>query len=235
MYRLISCLLFVFFSHFVFSQSFFNKADSLFSNYVLDGLVEYEKLIQTPDLLDELVKSIAKTDAYSMSKQKRKAFFINAYNITVIKSIIDNWPVENPLNIDGFFDRYKHNIGGEKMTLEELENELKRTIYNDPKIHFALVRGSISCPKINNFAYRENDLDKQLVLQTRHSLKNHEFVRVESVNKTVKVSEIFFWQSDDFNQDSNSVIQFINKYSDFKIPEHFVVGKLTYNWSINKL
>jgi hypothetical protein len=67
MYKLISCLLFVFVSYSVFSKSFFSKADVLFSNYVLNGLVEYEKLTQTPDLLEELFKSIVKTDTFNQN------------------------------------------------------------------------------------------------------------------------------------------------------------------------
>ena len=234
MTKILLSLTFIIISNIIIAQDFFAKSESFFAQHVSNGLVDYDAILDNPDDMDDLVKIIANADIESMKDQERKAFLINAYNISVIKGLVDSWPIDNPLNIEGFFEKEKHNIGGEKITLNEIENEKLRPIYNDARLHFVLVCGAISCPKIASFAYTPENLEAMLEERTKLALNNDEFIQVNDGKKIVKISEIFFWYSEDFKSEGQDYISFINQYRAKPIGADYVVDKYTYDWSVNK-
>ena len=106
------------------ASSFFSKADTFFNTYVENGKLAYSKIKTNPDGLNELV-DMAKTINISKSDAKTyQAFWINGYNLSVIKGIVDNYPLKSPLDVAGFFDKTKHDIGGKQITLNDIENKL---------------------------------------------------------------------------------------------------------------
>ena len=88
-----------------FSQgpaTFFTKADAFFKANVSNGKVNYAGIHKNQDKLNELL-SLANTVKVSKSDTKNyQAFWINAYNVSVIKGIIDNYPIKSPLDKAGF-------------------------------------------------------------------------------------------------------------------------------------
>ena len=103
--------------------------------------------------MDDLIKIIANADIESMKDQERKAFLINAYNISVIKGLVDSWPIDNPLNIEGFFEKEKHNIGGEKITLNEIENEKENGNETCEDTHVRALRVPRAASFVSVFAF----------------------------------------------------------------------------------
>ena len=86
------------------AQDFFEKADLFFNDYLAEGLVKYEAIKKKTQALNELTAEIASYPLEDMSNDSKKAFLINAYNLLVIKQIIENYPVEGPLEVKGFFN-----------------------------------------------------------------------------------------------------------------------------------
>ncbi|MDY7395125.1 DUF547 domain-containing protein [Aureibaculum sp. 2210JD6-5] len=232
----IKLLLVLFSFNLGFSQgidTFFSKTDTFLKTYVSDGKVDYDAIKKNPDKLNEILKiakaiSIEKTDA-----DKYQAFWINAYNISVIKGIIDNYPIKSPLDKAGFFDRIKHEVGGKKITLNDIEHKLLRAQFKDPRFHFVLVCGAVGCPPLISKAYMPNTLDAQLEQQTKLSI-NGSFIKVDTKKKKVLGSEILKWYKEDFTMDGKKEIDFLNKYRTEKIPSNFKLGYFTYNWKLNK-
>jgi len=54
------------------------------------------------------------------------------------------------------------------------------------------------------------------------------------VAKKVAISEIFKWYEPDFITAGNTVLQYINRHRNEKIPEDYEVGFYRYDWSLNK-
>ncbi|TDI75359.1 MAG: DUF547 domain-containing protein, partial [Bacteroidetes bacterium] len=93
-------------------QSFFDEADALFKSYVSDGKVDYAAIKNNPDKLNSVLET-AKHISVSINYPKvYQAFWINAYNLSVIKGIVDNYPIKSPLDKKGFFDKTKYDLGG---------------------------------------------------------------------------------------------------------------------------
>jgi hypothetical protein len=88
-------------------KGFLDEADAFFKKQVINGKVDYDGLNKKSTSLNSLVKQIADFNAASLSDTERKAFYINAYNISVVDGIIKNYPTESPLPIPGFFGLHK--------------------------------------------------------------------------------------------------------------------------------
>ena len=123
-------------------------------------------------------------------------------------------------------------IKGEKYSLNNIEHDILRKKYADPRIHFAVNCASVSCPRLRNEAFTANNLEAQLTDQTEYFLQ-YKIKNDLSDPKNPKVSKLFNWYSADFKIDGKTVTDFINKYSTSKVPEGTILDYLDYNWNLN--
>ncbi|MGB3774832.1 MAG: DUF547 domain-containing protein, partial [Leeuwenhoekiella sp.] len=86
---------------------FFDAADAVFSTYVSDGKVDYAAIKSNPEKLEKALETAKITEVSIDNPEVYKAFWINAYNLAVIKGVVDNYPLKSPLDVDGFFDGIK--------------------------------------------------------------------------------------------------------------------------------
>ncbi len=213
--------------------SFFNKADQFFKTYVTNGRVKYSEIKKSPSTLDALINDIANAKPSKADVANFKAFYINSYNLLVIKGITNNYPTKGPLSINGFFDKIKHKIAGTELTLNAIENEiLRKNFSKEPRFHFVLVCAGLGCPPIINEAYTPNKLEAQLERQTKRAINDPTFIRFDK--KRLKISQIFEWYAKDFTQ-FGSLVDFINKYRTEKVPAKTKVGFYSYDWALNKI
>lgn len=213
------------------NESFFNDMNSLLNTYVQNGRVDYAAMKSNGQLeLNALVDFVA-TKPYD--KTIEKAYLINVYNLSVIHEIVTAYPISSPMDVAGFFDLKNTIINGEMYSLNAIENDLLRKEYNDPRLHFVLVCGAISCPPITNFAYMPKTLDIQLEVQTKTALNNDNFIHQEADDKVIYLSEIFNWYSSDFGKKSKDIINYINTYKLNKFNVDYKVKYSKYNWTVN--
>lgn len=216
------------------TSGFFSKSDAFFNTYVSNGRVAYSKIKANPDGLNELVE-MAKAINISKSDAKTyQAFWINGYNISVIKGIVENYPLKSPLDVAGFFDKTKHNIGGKEITLNDIENKLLRANFpKEARFHFVLVCAGLGCPPIIAKAYLPNTLEAQLQQQAELALNDANFVRIKG--KKVNLSQIFEWYKGDFTQGGKSLIDYVNLYRKEKLDAKSKVGYYPYDWTLNEI
>lgn len=210
-------------------DDFYTKTDPFLVKYASNELVDYKSIKADQTHLNELIAII--NEYYPEGGDTGlKAFYINAYNILVIKQIVDNYPISSPNDVPGFFDGTKFKIGSLNVTLNELENDILRKDFKDPRLHFVLVCGALGCPPIAPFAYRPEKLDEQMNLQTRKALNNPTFI-FEKDGK-VQLSQIFNWYKADFGSNSQ-ILGFINGYRSTPF-EGKSIGYYPYNWALNE-
>lgn len=214
-------------------NAFFNKADAFFKTYVSNGLVAYSSIHSNPESLNGLLKmaediSVTKNDANNY-----QAFWINAYNLSVIKGVIDNYPTNSPLDNKGFFDKTTYSLGGKQITLNDIEHKLLRAQFNDARFHFVLVCGAVGCPSLINQAYLPGTLDAQLEKQTKLAI-NGSFLIVDTKKKRVQASQIMEWYKGDFTMNGKTEIDFINTYRTEKLDSKYKLSYFPYDWNVNK-
>lgn len=216
------------------TSEFFSKSDAFFKTNVTDGRVNYKAIKTNPNALNELLSLAASLEVDKEEALQYQAFWINAYNLLVIKGIVMQYPVKSPLDIPGFFDQTKHNIGGENISLNDIENKLLRANFKEEaRFHFVLVCAGLGCPPIINRAYLPETLEDQLQTQTVKAINNPNFIQV-SKNK-VKVSQIFEWYNEDFVRGGKSLADFINNYKTDQLPEKAKITYYPYDWTLNDL
>lgn len=210
-------------------DQFFDRTDAFLHDHVSFGRVDYRNMNASE--LDSLLIFVGSADFESQELNTKKAFLINAYNLVVIKQVIDNYPINSPMAVSGFFKENEYLVGGDVMTLNYLENDLMRAKYPDPRYHFVLVCGAIDCPPVDNKAYRPETLEAHLEERTTKALNNESFVFEEEGN--VFLSQIFQWYGSDFGSNMKEILTYINGYRTSPF-ESTKTEFYDYDWTLNE-
>jgi len=171
-------------------------------------------------------------DLSSVDSLSQIAFYINAYNLSVIHLVNEHFPLSSVKEVSGFFESKKLKIAGQTLTLNQLEKKMLIDPTQDNRLHFVLVCGAKGCPPLIDRAYFPETLDAQMEEQTKLALNDPEFIKVEEEGK-VGLSQIFNWYATDFGTSKKNVLSFINTYRENKIPESNSVYYYEYDWSLN--
>ena len=166
----------------------------------------------------------------SLSREETLAFWINAYNALTVDLILKNYPIKSIKDIDKPWDQRFWELGDKWFNLSDIEHEILRKM-DEPRIHFAIVCASVSCPKLQNTAFTASNLETQLTNATKEFLSDPE--RNELSENSIKISKIFQWFSKDFKQDGD-IIDFLNQYSDVEISAKAKKSFKDYNWNLNE-
>ncbi|QTE22127.1 DUF547 domain-containing protein [Polaribacter cellanae] len=213
--------------------SIFN--DLLQKHVTKDGVVDYKAFKEDKTKLDSYISYLEKTSPdKSWSKNKQKAFWINAYNAYTIKIILENYPLKSITDIK---EKGKTawkipfaKVGGKTYTLDHIEHEILRKNLFDPRIHVGVNCASGSCPKLLNMAFTEENIDASLEKLMKEFVNDSSRNKIS--NKRVQISSIFDWFKKDFTK-NGSVIDYLNKYSDTEIKKNARISYLKYDWSLN--
>jgi hypothetical protein len=145
--------------------------DKLLKKHVdAKGMVNYKGLKQEKSELDAYLKLLsANPPQKNWSKEDQMAYWINAYNAFTVDLILQKYPVKSIKDIAGNIYKVNTpwdirfiNIGGKTYDLNNIEHKILRRQFDDPRIHFALVCASVSCPRLRTDAYTGAQLNAQL-------------------------------------------------------------------------
>lgn len=213
---------------------FTSSSDSFLKKYVSNGSVAYTKIKQNIGEVEALYALIGEMNLSGVDVAMQKSFYINAYNLIVIYWVAKHYPLKSPLDNSGFFDKVKHKVAGEEITLNSLEIKKLLLLYKDARLHFALACAAKSCPPLASFAYTPVALDKQLTERATAALNNPGWLKINNAEKKVELSKIFEWYKKDFTADGKTELEWINQYRKEKIPATYSVGFYEYNWALNE-
>lgn len=206
------------------------------------GFVNYKGMLSERQKLENYTESLsANPPASSWTDNEKLAYWINAYNAFTVKLIVDNYPLEsikdlNPTiaipTVSTIWSKKWFQIGGEDFSLDEIEHKILRKDFEEPRIHFAVNCASFSCPPLRAEAFVAERVNEQLDEQARIFINDS--VRNKIGKDEVIISKIFSWFKGDFTN-GQSLIQFLNKYSDTRINEDADVDHMDYEWSLNEI
>lgn len=224
--------------------------------YVSDrGLVDYEGLQANRQQLDRFNQSLARISPQTYAawnEAEQIAFLTNAYNAFTLQSIIDRQPLDDSIrNIPGVWKRRKFALAGKELTLDNIEHDILRKDFNEPRIHVALVCAAISCPPLRNEPYLSEQLDAQLDDQTAKFASSPHGLDIDRQDRRVYLSSIFKWYGQDFeqtygiedkfngNDKQRAVLNYFSPTLDlqereFLEQEDYQVKYLDYDWSLNQ-
>jgi Protein of unknown function, DUF547 len=212
----------------------------LLKRHVKNGVVDYQGFKNDEPKLDRYLKVLASTDTAGLPRNDQFSFYVNAYNAWTIKLILSDYPgIKSIKDLGSFFKspwkKKIANIDGDVLSLDNIEHDILRPRFKDPRIHFAVNCASKSCPPLMSAPYEGDVLNQQLTAMTEAFINDPERNRLEG--NTLYVSRIFKWYSGDFNDD---IVGFFLKYAKGELLEtlrrnqqQIKVDYLDYDWSLN--
>jgi hypothetical protein len=218
------------------------------------GYVDYPSLNRNREMLNRYLTIVRNSGPETTpnqfpTREHELAYYINAYNVLVFNGVLARGPETESVwsgLISGlnFFVRMDIELDGQITNLRNLENKVIRDKFKDPRIHAALNCASVSCPRLPREPFTPGNLDQQLESSMMEFAGNTNNVRVDTLNSTVYLSEIFDWFDKDFleyeqsqNNNSGSLLDYINRYRaiDQKIDTGFKIRFIDYNKALNSI
>lgn len=206
---------------------------NLLQKYVdQEGNVDYKGFKEDREKLQTYLETLSSkepTDEWPV--QELLAYYINLYNAYTVDLILEHYPVKSIKDIKGAWTKAIVPIGKRKLALGGIENGILRKM-NEPRIHFAINCASISCPKLMNEAFMATKIDEQLEKAASEFINSNK----NDISATSpKVSSIFDWYKKDYIQEETpTVIDYINQYAETKIQKGTTLTYLDYNWDLNE-
>ncbi len=213
---------------------------SLLGKHVNQGRVDYRGFKTDESVLDQYLKRLEETATKDLSRDEQFAFYINAYNAWTIKLILSGYPgIQSIKDLGSLWGSpWKKKIcriDGDVITLDDIEHEILRPRFQDPRVHFAINCAALSCPPLISEPYQGDILEQQLDRSARAFINNPH--RNYFKDNTLYVSKIFKWFAEDFHRD---IIGFFLRYAEENLKRELQAAKsrikikyLLYDWSLN--
>jgi hypothetical protein len=233
--------------------------------YVDDvGRVDYKGLKAAPGTLEAYYRLLATYSPDSHPNlfpgaHDRLTYWINAYNAATLTAALTEYPITSVTDVkaprvaffmpstSGFFYFRKLIFGGESYNLYDLENEVIRGRFPEPRIHFAINCASNGCPRLPQHAFTSDDLEEQLESETRKFANEPRNLRIDHDQRVVHVSSILTWYEDDylawyrgkFPEKDATLMNYLRLYL---VPERIIelnratgyeVRAIPYDWGLN--
>ena len=221
----------------------------ILSRFVRGGQVDYAGIQRKgqPDLAEYLssLGAVRLVDYGSWTRAQKLAFWINAYNAATVRVVLDHYPVTSIRKIGSTPNAAFRlpvisvpAVGEKELSLNDIEHEILRKQFQEPRIHFALVCAAKSCPELRGEAYRASDLETQLDEAARGFARDGTKNRYDAGSRVLSLSSIFKWYREDFEKASGSLPGFFARFANPATAnalktDDVKVKFLDYDWSLN--
>ena len=126
-------------------------------------------------------------------------------------------------------------IGGENLSLNDIEHRILRPIWREPRTHYAINCSALSCPNLLTEAFTATNADGLLDVAAWDYINRDGIIDID--DNGLVVSSIFEWYKADFGGDDASLIAHLLLYADGELAAKLegateIVGH-RYNWSLN--
>jgi hypothetical protein len=220
MKRALLVLLVLLFPVMVFAQDYSEWDRILRAHYDPARGMDYASLkAKDAKALQSLRQQLARVNVAALNKKQQLAYWINVYNVNVVATVMEKYPVESIRDIStdpivrlNVFKKERVPFGGGLLSLDDVEHKKIREGFHDPRIHFAINCAAKDCPPIRPEAFTGAKLDAQLDDQVRRFLATNVRYERDGDELTLHVTKIMDWFGDDFDNWGGGRVAFLRKY-----------------------
>ena len=205
-----------------------------------DGRLDYEALLDEELELLGYLQSLRKVKPAEQgwSPDETKAFWLNTYNAAATNLVLEFYPISSINDIrvkemGGYKSAWEApvvNVGGRDYSLNQIEQEMLRDQYHDPRVHFALMYGAASAAPVLPEAYDGSRLNQQLDEQAHRFLNDSAFNQLSPQH--VRLSALFQSYAAEFGSDIQ-IVAFVNRYASVPVLPTATIDYLSFSWALN--
>ena len=191
--------------------------------------------------LGDYLAALQAVDPTTLSKPAAFAFWANLYNAQTVALVLEAYPVSSIKRVRGGlfgtgpWGQKVMRVGGQALSLDDVEHGILRPIWGDPRIHYAVNCAAVGCPNLQARAWAPDSLEPDLDAAARDYVNDPRGARIE--NGRLTVSSIYEWFQTDFGGSDAGVIRHLAAYAEPALAEALkgvdrVAGD-DYDWSLN--
>lgn len=193
--------------------------------------------------LSNYISALASTAIDRYNRAEQLAYWINLYNALTVKLVLDHHPAKSirdirvspgPFNF-GPWGKKLISLGGEELSLNDVEHRILRPIWRDPRIHYAVNCASLGCPNLQRTAFTARNSDTLLDTGARHYVNHPRGVRIKE-GKLI-ASSIYVWFKNDFVNADGSVLEHLRRYATPDLAARLAgagpIRDSEYDWALN--
>lgn len=190
--------------------------------------------------LTAYIAALSRRDPLSLTRPEQFAYWVNLYNAVTVDVVLDNWPVRSIREIrsglrPGPWRRKLVTVGGVDLSLDDIEHEILRKGWTEPRVHYAVNCASIGCPNLPLRAFRGATLGPALDTAARAYINSPRGVRFDG--EVLVVSSIYKWYAADFGGSDARVIAHLGRHADEPLQARLQrvtrIGRDAYDWALN--
>jgi hypothetical protein len=220
-------------------HSIWNRLLGLYVLAGADGINRFAYArVSTADrqALKEYVAALAGVSVSALSDEEQRAFWINLYNALTVDVVLDHYPVKSIRDIDEPWKTPRVIVEERRLSLDEIENQILRKQWRDPRVHYALNCASTGCPSVMPKAFTGESLEAMLA-QGAHDFINHPRAVAADGGK-LRLSQIFSWYARDFGAGEADILKHVSRYADASLKWTLegidTIDGYDYDWSLNE-
>jgi hypothetical protein len=194
--------------------------------------------------LKSYIDTLSRVGITSFNRREQLAYWLNLYNAVTVQVILDHYPVKSIRDIDisGFLKNgpwQKELVSVEEtpLTLDNIEHDILRPIWRDPRIHYGVNCASVGCPNLMSEAFTSANVDALLNANARAYVNSPRGVLVKA-NGEISVSSIYSWFAHDFGNSEAAVMSHLLEYAGDDLAAQLrKANSLTdthYDWALNE-
>jgi len=187
--------------------------------------------------LDAYVASFATLDIDALPRAEQYVAWINLYNAGTVQYIVDRYPTKTiKTSLFGPWKKIFLTANGTKISLNDIEHEVLRKDWSEPRTHYAVNCASYGCPNLKPSAWEVATLEEDLTQAARDYINHPRGVTIRRDGK-LQVSTIYKWFKEDFGKSEANVIAHLRQYASpelqAKIDAKPDIKNYEYDWSLN--
>ncbi len=194
--------------------------------------------------LSAYVKALEALTPSTMSREEKLAYYANIYNAKTIEIILDNYPVTSIRKIGGNlvqpgpWNEKVLTIEGKELSLNNVEHDIVRADFDEPRVHYAFNCASIGCPNLMIRAWEAETLEEDFDAAARAYIAHPRGVNIDDRGR-VQASSIYKWFKKDFGRNDGEVLDHIRQYATGekleKLNAATKINSYDYDWDLNEV
>jgi len=193
--------------------------------------------------LQNYLAHLEAVDPRLYSRDEQMAYWINFYNALTIETVVEGYPVGSIKNIhrgivplSGPWGDERATVNGQRLTLDNMEHDILRAIWRDPRIHYAVNCASIGCPNLAPAVFTAANLEEMMDAAARGYVNHPRGVALKDGSSGV-VSSIYTWFQEDFGRSQAGVVEHLLLYAEPELAQQLrnFEGDFDYeyDWDLN--